>query len=166
MIGKLFPIQHLWTSPHPACLTPSLPPSLPPSQLSVWQSDFSTYPHMGLSFISPMWCYPTQLHAQPLINKARVSCLGTESVQNHPKLALFSFFKYLSLLPFREHIYSSPPTHSVTVQCAQAWRHVSRHMYVHVFIHLHKPAHTLRILDRCCWFSSFFFLQKQSILGS
>ncbi len=25
IIWKLFPIQHLWTSPHPACLTPSLP---------------------------------------------------------------------------------------------------------------------------------------------
>lgn len=89
--------QLLWITPHTACLSPSPSPSLPDCQpgrvslarISIW------------SFISPIWCRPTQLHAHMLINKARVSLLGdperrAESAQMHVVLVMFLFFFRIS----------------------------------------------------------------------
>lgn len=124
IIGKLFSIQHLWTSPHRAL---SLPSSSLPRQPSR-QSDFSTHPHMGLSFISPIWCHPTQLQDHPLINKARVSWLGVG--KKLVELFIWLFLQHSSL----------PSEASGCPVWTGLWTPTVTHMDMHMYTHLHKAA--------------------------
>ncbi len=154
MIGKLFPIRHLWTTPtHPVSPPPSCFPRIPGQQI-----DFSMYLHMGFSFISPIWCHDCSCSLPTPIINARVSWLGVrekraESSKTHVALPP-PCLVYLEFCSFFHSIYCFSLTHRgkqifsvhrLGGTCTPS----AFHMNVHMCIHLHKPACAQKILDHC-----------------
>lgn len=146
----------------------TLPPSFP-LFLPDGQSERSTDPPYGLSFISPICWRLTQLHAHPWISEAHklAWCPRGAGPIVHKKKKHYLVF-YLKN-PHRPVILSQHPFFNLnTLKQEQALKHVCTHCWTHglAHVHTHTPAQSSRRRRSSRGSLSLGFLQLQSILRS